>query len=119
MPNLGEQRRLELPGGAKPKWARYRSPIPRTPRPHRQLPGAGAHPLGFGDDWFVFEMPRPTYPGPDRQLSLGPDQRLPGTETQVKTGNDRFMFGMPRLTYPGPGRQRPDTGTQPVRQASD
>ena len=37
--NLGEQRRLEPPGGVKPKWPRYGLPIPQTPRPRTQLPG--------------------------------------------------------------------------------
>ena len=44
IPNQGEQRRLEPPGGAKPKWPRFGLPIPRTPGPRRQLPGAGAQP---------------------------------------------------------------------------
>ena len=96
IPNLEEQHRLEPPGGAKPKRPRYGLPIPRTPGPRRQLSGAGAQPVGSGDDRFAFEMPSPTYSGPDRQL--------PCTGTQpVKTGNDRFIFGMSSPTYPGPG----------------
>ena len=38
------------PNGAKSKWPRYRLPLPRTPEPHRQLPEAGAQPVGSGDD---------------------------------------------------------------------
>ena len=44
-------------------------------------------------DRFAFEMPTPTYPGPDRQL--------PGTGTQPVT--DRFAYELP-----------PQTRTQPV-----
>ena len=81
---LGEQRRLEPPGGAKPKWRRY-----------------GAQPVGSGDGRFAFEMLNLT--GPDRQLP--PDWQLPGTETQsVRTGNDWFACGLPSPMYPGPGR---------------
>ena len=46
----------------------YGFPMPRTPRPRRQLPGTGAQPVGSGCDRFAFEMPSPTYPGLDRQL---------------------------------------------------
>ena len=112
VPGLAEQRRLEPPGGAKPKWARYGAPIPRTPGPRGQLPGTGAQSVGSGDGRFAF-VPNPT--GPDKQLPPGPD-----TETQsVKTGNDRSVFGLTSPTYPGPSRHRPDTGTQTVRPASD
>ena len=66
-----------------------------------QLPGPPPDPSGGGR--FAFEMPSPTYSGPDRHL--------PGTGIQpVKTGNDQFMFEMPSPTYPGPDRQRPGTG---------
>ena len=41
IPNLGEQRRLEPPSGAKSKWPRYGLPISQTPGPRRQLPGPG------------------------------------------------------------------------------
>ena len=95
-----------------PKWHIYGLPIPQTLGPRGQLPGAGAQPVGSGDDRFAFRMPSPTY--------LGPDRQLPGTGTQpVKIGNDRFMFGMLSPTYPGPSRQRPVGGTQPVKPASD
>ena len=48
-PDPGTQSRIEPPNGAKPKWARQGLQLPHTPEPHRQLPGAGAHPVGFGD----------------------------------------------------------------------
>ena len=65
-PGLGEQRRLEPPGGAKPKWAKYGALIPRTPGACGQLPGTGAPLVGSGDSRFAFEMTNPTEQ--DRQL---------------------------------------------------
>ena len=98
IPDLGEQRRHEPPGGAKPKWARHGSWIPHTPGPCRQLLGARALPVGSGDVRFAFEMTSPTYAGSDSQL--------PGTEAQMgKMGHARFMFGIPSPTYPGPDKQ--------------
>ena len=38
-------------------------PLPRTPEPRRQLPGAGAQPVRFGDGRRTFGMSSPTYPG--------------------------------------------------------
>ena len=48
-PDPETQCRFGPPNGAKPKWARYGLPLPRTPEPRRQLPAAGAQPVGFGD----------------------------------------------------------------------
>ena len=41
IPNLGEQRRLEPPDGAKPKWPRYGLLIPQTPGPVGSYRGPG------------------------------------------------------------------------------
>ena len=109
--------RLEPPNGAKLKWARQRLQLPHTPEPRRQLPGAGAQPVGFGDGRCTFRITRPTYPGPgqrrpnadrfafglptpahlssDKQL-LGVGAQLPGVGAQ--SGFDRFKDGLPNMT---------------------
>ena len=118
MHGLAEQRRLEPPGGAKPKRTRYGAPIPQTPGTRGQLLGTGAQPVGSGDGQFAFEMPNQT--GADKQLPPGPDRQLSDMETQsVNMGNNRSMFGLASPTYPGPGTHQLDTETQPVRPAFD
>ena len=48
---------------AKPKWPRHGLRLPRSPEHRRQLPGAGARPVGSGDGRRKFGMSNPTYPG--------------------------------------------------------
>ena len=43
--------RFEPPNGAKPKWLRHGLPLPRSPEPGGQLPGAGVHSIGFRSDY--------------------------------------------------------------------
>ena len=91
-PDLGMQRRLEPPNGAKPKWARHGLQLPRTPEPHRQLPGAGAQPIGFGDGRCPFGITSPTY--------SGPAQRRPNAGIQpVMLTPDQFAFELPTLAH--------------------
>ena len=62
-PDPETHRQFGPPNGAKPKWPRHGLPLPRTSEPHRQLPGAGAQPVGFGYGRHTFGMSSPTYPG--------------------------------------------------------
>ena len=137
MPNLGEQRRLEPPGGAKLKWPRYGLLIPQTPGPRGQLPGVGAQPVGSGDGRFAFEMPSSTYPGPDRQLPgigthaacedgkrpvhvwyaepdvSGTGQATTGYRDTAGEASISIAFGMPTPAYPRSDRHILSNGTQP------
>ena len=91
-------RRLGSLGGAKPKRPRDELPILQTQGPRIPPPGAGTQPGKPVTDWFLFDMPTPTYPGPGRQP--------PGARTQPVT------FEMPNPTYLGPAKHLPGTGTQ-------
>ena len=63
-PNPETQGRFGHPNGVKsPKWPRHGLPLPRTPEPRRQLPGAGAQPVEFGDGRRKFGMSSSTCPG--------------------------------------------------------
>ena len=62
--------------------------LSRTLEPRRQLSGARAQPVRFGDGRCTFEMSSPTYP----ELA----QRRPNAGIQpVKLTPDRFSFGLP------------------------
>ena len=105
-PDPGTQRRVGPLNGAKPKWPRHGFPtVPHTPEPHRQLPGAGAQPLGFRDGRRKFGMSRPAY----RQLT---QRRLNAGIHQVKLTPDRFAFGLLTTALLSPEKQLPGLGTE-------
>ena len=89
--------------GAKLKWPGYELPIQQTPGPRRPLLSAGAQLVMPVNDRFMFEMPKPTYPRPDRQLA--------GIGTRPIT--NRFVVTQSTPT-PGNGSLPPKAGTQPV-----
>ena len=92
-PDPGTQHRLELPNGAKPKWARHGLQLLCTPEPRGQIPGAGAQPVGFGDGRCTFGITSPAYPGMA--------QHRPNAGIQpVKLAPHRFAFERPT---PGDG----------------
>ena len=82
-PDLGQQRRLGPPGGAKPKGCRYELPTQQTPGPGRSLPSTGTQPV---TNRFAYELP--TLP------TSGHGRLLPRTRTQPE--HDRFMDDLPK-----------------------
>ena len=62
--------RFGPPNGAKPKWLRHGLPLPRSPEPGGQLPGAGVQPVGSGDGHRRPQRSYSAYPGRGR-VSVG------------------------------------------------
>ena len=101
-PDPETQCRFGPPNRVKPKWPRNGLPLPHTLEPCRQLPGAGARPVGFGDGRRTFGISSTPYPG----LA----QRRPNAEMQLKP--DLFAFGLPTPAHLSPDKQSPELGTQ-------
>ena len=82
--------RFGPPNGAKPKWLRHGLPLPRSPEPGGQLPGAGAQPVGSGDGRHRPQRSYSVYPGRARR------QTYPGIQPEELT-LDQVLFGLPGL----------------------
>ena len=121
-PNPGMQHGFGPPSGINPKWFRSGLSFPLTPEPHRQLPGAGAQPVGSTDGCRMFDTSDPRYLGlTQRRMSTGiwqpkpmphhftlgsptpelqsPDRQLLGVGTRLEF--DRFKDGVPNMTGSG------------------
>ena len=99
-PDPETQRRFGPPNGTKLKWPRHELPLPRTPESHRQLPGAGAQLVGFGDSQRKFGMSSAAYPG------LAQCRPSAGMQQEKPTA-DRFAFGLPTPALLSPDKQLP------------
>ena len=91
--------------GAKPKWYRHRVSWPLIPEPRRQLPGAGAQPVGSGGGRCKLDTSDPTYP----ELI---QHRTSTGIWQPKPTPHHFTLGSPTPAFRIPDRPFPRVGTQ-------
>ena len=103
--NQGTQHGFGFLNVAKPKWSRHGLSLPLIPELRRQLPGAGAQPVGSGDGRCKLDTFDPTYPGLiQRQTSTWIRQPKPTPH--------RFTLGSPTPAFRSPDRPFPGVGTQ-------